>query len=81
MKAPQLTELATEAPADAFTREVAHQRGRASAVIRKTFSLEQRHMDYLLTVAVEAMQAAGKTVSASEALRIVIDRDKGRVGQ
>ncbi len=81
MKAPQLAELSTTAPADAFTKEIAHQKARASSVIRKTFSLEQRHMDYLLTVAAEAMQTTGKTVSASEALRIIIDRDRGRAGQ
>ncbi len=46
MKAPHLAELATTVPADAFTKEVKHQKARASSVIRKTFSLEQRHMDY-----------------------------------
>jgi len=81
MKAPKLEELSTKAPADAFTREVMHQKARASVVIRKTFSLEQHHMDHLLAVASEAMQAAGKTISASEALRIIIDRDKERAGK
>lgn len=80
MKAPKLQELSTTAQADAFTKEVAHQTARASSVIRKTFSLEQRHMDYLLDVSAEAMQATGRTVSASEALRIIIDRDRERAG-
>ncbi len=81
MKAPKLEELSTKASADAFTREVVQQKARASSVIRKTFSFEQHHMDYLFTVASKAMQATGKTVSASEALRIIIDRDKERAGQ
>ncbi len=80
MKAPKLEELSDTAPAEAYTKDDVQQNARAFSVIRKTFSLEQQHMDYLLTVASEAMQTTGKTVSASKALRIIIDRDKERAG-
>ncbi len=78
MKAPQLADLSETTTNDPFSQAVAEQKARASLVIRKTFSLEQQHMDYLLKVATEAMQTNGRTVSASEALRIVIERDRAR---
>lgn len=79
MKAPQLTDLARKTQEDPFSKAVTEQKARSSSAVRKTFSLEQQHLDYLLKVASQAMQTAGRTVSASEALRIVIERDRERM--
>ncbi len=78
MKSPQLIDLSETTASDPFSQAISDQKARSSGVVRKTFSLEQQHLDYLLKVATEAMQTHGRTVSASEALRIVIERDRAR---
>jgi hypothetical protein len=50
-------------------------------VVRKTFSLEQRHEDHINAVAASMSQARGKPVNASEALRAIINRDMAGDGQ
>lgn len=83
MKAPKVKDLQNQTAAvdDDFSKAVAGQRQRAATVIRKTFSIEQRHMDHLVKIAAEVMAETGKTVSASEALRIVIEMDMERGGK
>lgn len=84
MKAPALKDLGKQAPAaeaDEFSKAVEQEEARASAVVRKTFSFEQRHLDHLVTVAQQLSAERGKTIGASEALRAIIERDMKRVGQ
>ncbi len=78
MKAPKLADLAAVEHKDPFSKGVTQQKKRkkqVSLAIRKTFTLYQPHIDHMLKVSSDAMKATGKTVSASEALQIIIDRD------
>ena len=78
MKVPDLTNLAAAKPQDAFSQTVEKQQKKASEVIRKTFTIEKKHQDYLVQVAMQLMTQTGRNISASEALRIVIERDMER---
>jgi len=77
MKAPKLKDLGTSMPDDEFSKTVEEQAEKASASVRKTFSLQQLDMDYINAQALKLSQKAGKVVSASEALRTIIQRDMG----
>ena len=81
MKAPKLADLQAVQNNNDFTAAVEAAKQRASGVIRKTYSLEQRHEDYINAVAASMSQARGKPVNTSEALRTIINRDMERDGQ
>jgi hypothetical protein len=81
MKAPKLANLQAVQSGNDFAVAVETAKQRASGVIRKTYSLEQRHEDYINAVATSMSQARGKPVNASEALRAIINRDMERGGQ
>jgi hypothetical protein len=81
MKAPKLADLQTVQNSNDFTAAVEVAKQRASGVVRKTYSLEQRHEDHINAVAASMSQARGKPVNASEALRSIINRDMERDGQ
>jgi len=76
MKAPDLKELGEVMPKDDFTKTVQAERNKANAGVRKTFSLQQRDFDYINSEALKMSQEAGKVVSASQALRYIIQRDR-----
>ena len=75
MKKPNLKDLAHVEAEDSFSQAVITERKKAAHVVRKTFSFEQVHLDYLNTVALELSKKAGKPVGTSEALRFIIERD------
>jgi hypothetical protein len=81
MKAPKLADLQSVQNGNDFTAAVEAAKQRASGVIRKTYSLEQRHEDHINAMAASMSQARGKPVNASEALRAIINRDMEREGQ
>ena len=80
MKIPKLEDLQKAKASDPFQKKVAEVKGRASAVVRKTFSLRQGDLDHINAVAVSMAQQRGKVVNASEALRAIIHRDRGEPG-
>jgi hypothetical protein len=81
MKAPKLTDLQAVQNGNDFAVAVEATKQRALGVVRKTFSLEQRHEDHINAVAASMSQARGKPVNASEALRAIINRDMAGDGQ
>jgi len=76
MKKPNLKDLARVESEDSFAQAVVTEQKKAAHVIRKTFSFEQSHLDYLNAVALELSQKVGKPVGTSEALRFIIERDR-----
>ena len=77
MKKPELQQLADLAPSDEFTKTVQVEKEKAGIIVRKTFSLQQIDYDYINSEALAMSQETGKVVSASAALRNIIQRDKG----
>jgi hypothetical protein len=78
MKAPKLADLQAVQSGNDFAAAVEAAKQRASGIVRKTFSLEQRHEDHINAVAASMSQSRGKPVNASEALRAIINRDMER---
>lgn len=76
MKRPNLKDLAQVKSDDRFSQAVVYERKKSRKAIRKTFSFDQSHLDYLNAIALELSQQAGKPVGTSEALRLVIERDR-----
>ena len=81
MKPPKLADLQPVQNTNDFAVAMEAAKQRASGVVRKTYSLEQRHEDHINAVAASMSQARGKPVNASEALRAIINRDMERNGQ
>jgi hypothetical protein len=81
VKAPKLADLQAVQNDNDFAVAVEAAKQRASGVVRKTYSLEQRHEDHIYAVAASMSQSRGKPVNASEALRAIINRDIERDGQ
>ena len=77
MKKPELRQLADLTPSDEFTKTAQIEKEKASVIIRKTFSLQQIDYDYINNEALVMSQELNRVVSASEALRNIIQRDKG----
>ena len=76
MKAPNLKKLSEVESEDQFTKIAQEERSKASVGIRKTFSLQQQDFDYINAEALKMSQELGKVVSASQALRYIIQRDR-----
>ena len=74
MKAPDLKKLDGVKPEDDFTKAVDEVSEKASAGVRKTFSMQRRDFDYINSEALRMSQELGRIVGASEALRDIIDR-------
>jgi hypothetical protein len=81
MKAPELKDLSSAAPQDAFSKKVesvqASLKEQTEEMQRKTFSLPQQHIDYINRLSLEIGRERGKSVSASEVLRRIIDEHQG----
>jgi len=77
MKAPELKKLETLKSDDDFTKTVQLQHDKARETVRKTFSIQNSELDYINEEALKMSQKAGKVISASEALRNIIQRDRG----
>lgn len=77
MKTPNLKKLGEVMPEDDFTKTAQTEREKANVGVRKTFSLQQRDFDYINSEALKMSQEAGKVISASQALRYIIQRDRG----
>ncbi len=76
MKAPNIKNLSDLVPDDHFTKTVEVEKDKARESVRKTFSLQQRDFDYIHDQALLLSQETGKVVSASSALRYIIQRDR-----
>ncbi|SHE20405.1 hypothetical protein [methanotrophic endosymbiont of Bathymodiolus puteoserpentis (Logatchev)] len=76
MKKPELKDLGGLVPDDDFSQTAQIESNKAQKVLKKTYSLQQRDLDYINAQAVMMSQEAGKSVSASEALRYIIQRDR-----
>ena len=68
--------LAEALPQDAVTKSALKARDAQSETIRKTFTLYPNEASYIDAVAVQLGQERGKTMSASEALRVIINGHK-----
>lgn len=71
MKKPDLKDLKQSAPTAPAAKPD------NSKSIRKTYSLNQEHLDRINKTAVEMGQSSGTIVNASEALRFIIDQHGG----
>ena len=72
MKAPDT--LAIPQPSkDSFTERARVAQEDALAMARRSFTIRQADLDHVTAVAVSMTQQSGKVVSASEALRHIID--------
>lgn len=76
MKKPDIKSLDGLTPDDAFTQTAQAESDKGQKAAKKTFSLQQRDIDYINAQAVIMAQEVGKVVSASEALRYIIQRDR-----
>ena len=76
MKKPDMKNLGELVPDDDFTKTAQAESNKASEGVRKTFSLQQIDFDYINAQALIMSQKAGKVVSASQALRYIIQRDR-----
>jgi hypothetical protein len=77
MKAPNLKNLANPTIKPAFEKAVQQAQASAGEMKKKTFSLEQRHIDYINKIGLELAQQRGKTMPASEALRLILEQHEG----
>ncbi len=51
----------------------------SQSITPKTYSLLQKNIDYITSVAFQLGQKRGKIISASEALRAIIDQHEGKI--
>jgi hypothetical protein len=77
MKKPNLQDLASVEQTDDFSEAVQVQHEKTAQMVRKTFTIQQGELDYINSVALGMSKEAGKVISASEALRAIINRAKG----
>jgi hypothetical protein len=68
--------LANAVPQDAVTQSAIKARDSQSSYVRKSFSLYSNEVEYVDALAVSLGQSRGKTMSASEALRVIINAHK-----
>ena len=80
MKAVATIDLAKAQRTDPFSKAVAKEVEDAAQIVRKTFSLERRHLEQINAVAAGLSQKAGKPIGASKALRYLLDRADEKVG-
>ncbi len=73
MKAPNLSTLDGKTANDAFTQTAEAITQQAKKTSPKTYSLPKRHTDYIASLAMKLGQTKGKVVSASEALRMIVE--------
>lgn len=76
MKTPNIADLDKKVvrPDSAFEKTITAEKEKASAIERKTYSLEARHTKFINEEAARLSQERGKPVGASEALRAIIER-------
>ncbi len=79
MKAPELKNLAEVTEQPAFEKAVQQAQTKAGEMKKKTFTLEQRHIDYINKVSLDMSQQRGKVMPASEALRLILEQHQGRL--
>lgn len=77
MKAPNLKNLAQTTTKPAFEQAVQQAQTSAGEMKKKTFTLEQRHIDYINQKSLDMAQQRGKTMPASEALRLILEQHQG----
>lgn len=78
MKQPNLTALESVKPQDPFFEKVQEIKEQGINTKPKTYSLPVKHINYIDQKASKISQERGKAVSASEALRLIIDEhEKG----
>lgn len=75
MKKPEMKKLdGKEVANDAFSQTAEAVTESANKTSPKTYSLPKRHQEYISAIAMQLGQARGKVVSASEALRMIVDQ-------
>ena len=74
MKKPETKDLDAVETNDAFTRTVEAVKDESGKTSPKTYSLPKRHQEYISSIAMQLGQARGKVVSASEALRMIVEQ-------
>ena len=77
MKAPNLKNLAKPTVKPVFEQAVQQAQVRAGEMKKKTFTLEQRHIDYINQISLDMSQQRGKVMPASEALRLILEQHQG----
>jgi uncharacterized linocin/CFP29 family protein len=79
MKTPKLENLNTLKPENDFIKAVDFQKEKTTTMERKTFTISQAELEHINREAMELSKETGKPVSASQALRTIIQRDKGAI--
>lgn len=69
---PQLADLKGQKPKDAFSRALMNAQLQPQMNYRKSFTMDQESIDILNDVTVKLVKKRGKSVSASEALRVIL---------
>jgi hypothetical protein len=77
MKAPDLKNLAKTTAKPLFEKAVQEAQISAGEMKKKTFTLEQQHIDYIHKFSLDMSLKRGKTMPASEALRLIIEHHRG----
>ena len=75
MKKPDLKQLQPAATPTTKAKPAPTSKAKS---VRKTFSVEQSHLDHINAMAVKLGQDKGVIVNASEALRAIIEQHKGQ---
>ena len=73
MKAPTLTKLDGKVSTDTFSKKAQEVTQYSNKTSPKTFSIPKRHENYIAMFALQLAQQRQKPVSASEALRVIVD--------
>lgn len=79
MKAPATKDLAQVKNTDMFSETIEKVKAESQEMKRASFTLTKAHIDYIQMKAVKMTQERGKTVSASAALRVIIEGHSGAV--
>lgn len=78
MKSPQLDQLDKVETTDVFFEKVNEAKEQAVKTKPKTYSLPDKHINYIHQKASQVSHSRGRAVSASEALRIIIEENSAR---
>ena len=78
MKAPVLERFDTTKSKSTFAGKVKAKAEEQQKVVKQTFSISQQDADYIHATALDMGEAIGKPVSASKALRAIIDTARGQ---
>lgn len=75
---PQLADLQEITPDDDFTKALIDAHTAPKMTYRKSFTMDQASVDILNEITVKLTNNAGRTVTASEALRVILSSVRGK---